>query len=160
MSNYKFINGNLSLRNLTLETGGVPIRSIVISTWRSGSSYFGQILSIMPQNFYFYEPLLPFGVKQIQGPPKDKIALNYLSKLMKCEFDDVEPFIKFARKHHFFFAQNQHLESYCKGFSKFCRSPEFLQPFCKLFPLQSMKILRMRLKIAADFLRDLRCETS
>ena len=159
MTNYKFLNGNLSLPDLTLENGGVPIRSIVISTWRSGSSYFGQIISAMPQNFYFYEPLLPFGVKQMQAPTDDKIAVDYLRKLMNCDFNDVEPFMKLARKFHWFFASNLQLWSYCKEFPEYCYNPQFLHYFCKLFPLQSMKILRLRLKIAGNFLRDLRCAT-
>ena len=156
----KFLNEKLFLRNLTLETGGVPIRSIVVSTWRSGSTYFGRILSAMAQDFYFYEPLLPFGIKQIKDLEENERALDCLRKLMKCEFDDVEIYMNFIINHPFSIIANSKLWSYCVAFPSYCDDPEFLQRFCKLFPLQSMKILRIRLKIAADFLRDLRCETS
>lgn len=50
MSFYEFPNGRFgvdakSLNDLTLETGGQPIRSIIISTWRSGSTFLGDILN-------------------------------------------------------------------------------------------------------------------
>lgn len=57
MQFYEFPNGRFgvdakSLDDLTLETGGQPIRSIIISTWRSGSTFLGDILNAMPGNFY------------------------------------------------------------------------------------------------------------
>lgn len=48
MQYYEYPNGRFgidakSLRDLTPETGGTPMRSIIISTWRSGSTFLGKI---------------------------------------------------------------------------------------------------------------------
>lgn len=159
ISNYKFAKGpnsycSKNLEELTLETGGTPIRSVLISTWRTGSTFFGDILKTFPENFYFYEPLLPFGVKQIEGPPEDKNATEYLKNLMNCSYEAMQRFM--SHEWRFVFDYNDQLWAQCSDNPEKCNTPEFLEPFCRIFPLQTLKILRMRLKIAANLLDDIR----
>lgn len=161
MQNYSYPNGEFGveakdLRELTMETGGTPMRSIIITTWRSGSTFLGDVLNSMPGNFYHYEPLLNYEITQIRGPPDDKPAIETLKKLMKCEYTDLGNYLNYGKKHSNLFYHNQRLWSQCKVFPSFCYEPKFLEPFCKLFPLQSMKVVKLRMEIAAELLRDSR----
>lgn len=161
MLNYEYPNGKFgvdarNLQELTPETGGAPMRSIIITTWRSGSTFLGDVLNAMPGNYYHYEPMLPFGIVQVRGPPEDRIALEGLKKLLKCNYTDMNDYLEFGQTHNYLFTHNSRLWSQCHLFPKFCYQPKFLEPFCKLFPMQSMKVVRLRMRIAANLLRDSR----
>ena len=41
----------------SLILGGTPARAIIISTWRSGSTFMGDLLKSHPAAYYHYEPL-------------------------------------------------------------------------------------------------------
>jgi hypothetical protein len=161
MLNYEYPNGRFAveaknLQELTPETGGTPMRSIIITTWRSGSTFLGDILNAMPGNYYHYEPLLTYDIMQIRGPPHDKPAIKSLKKLLKCNYTGMEEYLDFGQAHNYLFTHNSRLWSQCHLFPNFCYQPKFLEPFCKLFPLQSMKVVRLRMRIAASLLRDSR----
>jgi hypothetical protein len=156
MLDYEFPIGNNSFhgKNLALETGGTPIRSIVVSTWRSGSTFFGDILKNIASNFYYFEPLSPFGIKQFMGPPDDEEAIQYLKNLFNCDFNNMEKFINYGRDVGFYFKYHPQLWSHCRNTRELCFDADFLSPFCKLFPIQTMKLVRLRMKAAEKLLRD------
>jgi hypothetical protein len=156
MLNYEFPLGNNSFygKNLSLDTGGTPIRPIVVSTWRSGSTFFGEIVSNFPYSLYYFEPLSPFGKKQVRGPPNDEEAVQYLKNLFNCNFNNMEKFIDYGRKVPWFLQLNTKLWFHCRGNTKFCFDPDFLTPFCKAFKIQTMKLVRLRMKAAEKLLRD------
>ena len=74
------------LEDLVMEKGGNPLRSVVLTTWRSGSTFLGDILNSHPANFYHYEPLLHFGIIQIREPPLSDEALENLESMFKCDY--------------------------------------------------------------------------
>ncbi|CAO1400002.1 unnamed protein product [Diamesa hyperborea] len=159
LSNYEYPSGKFgveanNLQELTPETNGNPMRSLIITTWRSGSTFLGDILNAMPGNFYHYEPLLTFDIIQIRGPPHDKPAINLLKKLLKCNYTDMNEYLEFGQTHNYLFTHNSRLWNQCHLFPNFCYQPKFLESFCKLFPLQSMKVVRLRMDIAARLLED------
>lgn len=145
-----------NLQELTMETGGQPMRSIIITTWRSGSTFLGDILNALPGNYYHYEPLLTYDIMQIRGPPHDKPAIRSLKKLLKCNYTNMDEYLEFGQSHSYLFTHNTRLWNQCHLFPNFCYQPNFLEPFCKLFPLQSMKVVRLRMRIAAKLLDDAR----
>ena len=75
-----------SLDDLVLERGGRPIRSVILTSWRSGSTFLGDVLNAHPANFYHYEPLLDFGIVQVRGPPMSIEALENLDALFNCNY--------------------------------------------------------------------------
>ncbi|CAO1384019.1 unnamed protein product [Diamesa serratosioi] len=159
LSNYEYPSGKFgveanNLQELTPETNGNPMRSLIITTWRSGSTFLGDILNAMPGNFYHYEPLLTFDIIQIRGPPHDKPAINLLKKLLKCNYTDMNEYLEFGQTHNYLFTHNSRLWNQCHLFPNFCYQPKFLESFCNLFPLQSMKVVRLRMDIAARLLED------
>lgn len=161
MQYFEYPNGRFdvdakSLRDLTPETNGTPMRSVIISTWRSGSTFLGDVLNALPGNYYHYEPLLTFDIIQIRGAPHDKPAIKNLKKLLSCNYTNMQEYLDFGQNHNYLFTHNTRLWNQCHLFPNFCYQPKFLEPFCKLFPLQSMKVVRLRLKIAARLLEDTR----
>lgn len=142
------------LSDLTIETNGSPVRSIIITTWRSGSTFLGDILNAMPANFYHYEPLLNYDIIQIRGPPYDQQAIQNLKNLLRCNYTDMAEYLNYGQQHTYLFSHNTRLWRQCRLYSQFCWEPKFLSAYCKLFPLQSMKVVRLRLSIAEQLLAD------
>ncbi|PSN54198.1 hypothetical protein C0J52_03530, partial [Blattella germanica] len=98
----------------------ISARSLIITTWRSGSTFLGDVLNSHPGNYYHYEPLLDYDIVQIRGEPLASGAIRNLKNLLTCNYTDME----------------------------------FLNPFCRLFPFQSMKVVRMRLSLVEELLED------
>lgn len=146
---------NRTLKQQIPEAGGTPMRSLIVSTFRSGSSFFGGILEAVPGTFYHFEPLIPFS-RRFRSPPDDQIAIDYITKLLNCDFSHVNRSHLEYNNTINYFKMNQRLWNYCQLFQteEECRDPQFLDPFCKLFPFHSMKIVRMGLKSASKLLVD------
>lgn len=62
------------------------MRSIILATWRSGSTFLGDVLQAHPANFYHYEPLLDFGITQVRGSPMSHRAIRNLNALFNCQY--------------------------------------------------------------------------
>ncbi|XP_043796724.1 carbohydrate sulfotransferase 4-like isoform X2 [Apis laboriosa] len=158
MEGYKYPNGkygvNVSkLEDLILEKGGRPMRSVILTSWRSGSTFLGDVVNAHPANFYHYEPLLDFGIVQIRGPPLADEALSNLEALLKCDFNNLDRYLDYGKTHPWVFNHNTHLWKQCQIHKKICWDPRFVSKFCKLFPFQSMKIVRLRLRAAEKLLQ-------
>ncbi|KAB0789967.1 hypothetical protein PPYR_15747 [Photinus pyralis] len=152
-SDYPFPN-NWKLQNFTLSTGGRPLRNIIIATWRSGSTFLGDIINAVPGNFYHYEPLLNYGIVQIGGPPYGDTAVKNLKKLLNCDYTDFGNYLAFRQTSVCLFIHNKRLWDVCDLYPKYCWDPMFLSEFCKLFPFQSIKVVRLRLELTEELLKD------
>lgn len=156
MEGYKF-HPKLKAKNmndLAMESGGRPVRSLVITTWRSGSTFIGDILESHPANFYHYEPLLDFGISQVRYGKDAKQAIHNLQHLLTCNYTDMEHYLAFGPDHPWLFSHNERLWNYCSSFPELCWQPDFLAPFCRLFPFQSVKTVRLRLNLTKELLED------
>ena len=69
-----------------MESGGSPIRALVTTTWRSGSTFLGDILLSHPATYYHYEPLLHFGIEQVRNGRKAREALRVIKSLFNCDY--------------------------------------------------------------------------
>lgn len=161
MKSYDFSLGNnlkiaKNLKQFTPETGGTPIRSIIVSTWRSGSTFFGDILDSVPGNFYHYEPLIMAGNRQIRNSSETEASLKKVKRLLNCDFSDMEDYLNFAEYNRLFFQHIKRLWPQCELLDRDCYQTKFLDAFCKLFPIQSMKIVRLRAGAFEKLLSDSR----
>lgn len=157
MENFEYPRGGPEkLNDMTPETGGIPVRSIVVTSWRSGSTFLGDILNAIPGNYYHYEPLLDFGIKQIRDPEDQNLAVQNLKNLLNCDYGDMSDYLEYGKTHTYLFEHNQRLWDVCREYPRFCWRPAFLTPFCRLFPTQSMKTVRLRLAQAEQLLQDQR----
>ncbi|XP_031777132.1 carbohydrate sulfotransferase 4 isoform X2 [Nasonia vitripennis] len=142
------------LDELVMEKEGNPVRSVILTTWRSGSTFLGDILNSHPANFYHYEPLLHFGIVQIREPPLSDEALANLDSMFKCDYSTLERYLSFGKSAHpWVFNHNTHLWKQCLLHKRICWDHRFVTKFCKLFPFQSMKIVRLRLQPMEKFLQ-------
>lgn len=133
--------------------GGNPIKAMIVTTWRSGSTFLGDILISHPATFYHYEPLLHFGINQIRGGPKGKRAQETLEKLLKCDYSNLDAYFTYAQKHHETFAHNERVWNTCqRGKMQSCWKPRFWTSMCKLFPFQVIKTVRLRTNLIDHFL--------
>lgn len=154
---------------LTPETNGNPFRSVIVTTWRSGSTFLGEILNTMPGNFYHFEPLVNYGITVLRRPPHDEAAIYQVKQLLNCNYTNLNEYVRFGAKHKFVYNYNIRLWKYCylhpghpnrteirvqADDPRYCSNASFLSSFCKLFPLQSMKILRLRLALTEPLLED------
>lgn len=152
--NYNFTQSGVSnLNDLLFETGGMPIRSVVISTWRSGSTFLGQILNAMTANYYHYEPFFEHKFS-IRGPPFGDKALKMVTNLLKCKYVDMEDYFQYRRSNPDQFTHNTRLWNICKHKIELCLDPDIMSQICKLYPFQSMKLVRYRLRLAKELLDD------
>jgi len=78
-----------SLDELVPDMGGTPVRSLIITTWRSGSTFLGDVLNSHPGNYYHYEPLLDYDIVQIRGEPLASGAMKNLRNLLHCNYTDM-----------------------------------------------------------------------
>lgn len=145
---------NTKLQNFTLATGGTPVRNIIITTWRSGSTFLGDVINAVPGNYYHYEPLLDYGILQIRGPPYADSAIQVLKNLLTCNYKDLYNYIEYGKAHIYLFTHNTRLWNQCELYPQYCWNSTFLSKFCKLFPFQSMKVVRLRLRLAEELLKD------
>lgn len=159
MNNYEFPDGENSFKgkkivDLAQATGGTPIRSIIVSTWRSGSSFLADIMKNTPANFYFYEPLRYRGNIQVENTTQAEEDFNLIRKVLNCDYSDLDSFLKFSKVLKSSILQNHRLSKNFNQSKALCSDPTILKPFCKLFPVQIMKLVRFRLKFAGKLLED------
>ncbi|XP_047039767.1 carbohydrate sulfotransferase 4-like [Helicoverpa zea] len=151
-----FYNFSLNLDNLVMESGGRPLRSLILSTWKSGTTFLGEILNAIPGSYYFYEPLLMYGVKQIREreQPEADIALHTITSLLKCNYETLKKYLEFARERVDQLRRNTRIWHHCKFMKHLCCDFEFMSQICMLFPFQVMKLVRLRLKLIPKILDD------
>lgn len=155
LQNYNFtLSGVKKLEDLLMEYKGNPLRSIILSTWRSGTTFLGELLNAVQGTFYHYEPLLRHKTNVIRGPPLAVHALYSVKKMFKCDFIGIKQYFNYGKMHLNQFSHNSRLWKYCKYQKEFCLDANFTSKFCKLFPFQSMKLVRVRLHLIEDILRD------
>ncbi|XP_046403349.1 carbohydrate sulfotransferase 5-like [Ischnura elegans] len=161
MAGFVYPNGryNISastLEDLVPEKGGDPVRSVVITTWRSGSTFLGELLNSQPGNFYHYEPLLPLDIVQVgdKSPLADS-SITSLRKLLHCNYTGMEEsYLLYGRDHNFLMTHNTRLWDSCGPSHELCWDPSFLSRACRIYPFQSMKVVRLRLRLASRLLED------
>lgn len=145
---------NSKLSNFTPATGGVPFHNIIIATWRSGSTFVGDVINALPGNFYHYEPLLDFGIVQVRGLSLAALAVRRLKRLLNCDYKDLDDYLPFGQTHPYLFSHNTRLWNQCNVYPHYCWNSTFLSEYCKVFPFQSMKVVRIRLRLAEALLKD------
>lgn len=148
------VSGVQKLEDLLMESGGQPLRSLIISTWRSGTTFLGEVLNAVPGNFYHYEPFLNYGIVQIRGTPEADKALGTMKKMFQCKYDGMEEYFEYGKTHWHQFSHNSRLWDHCKYKKELCIDANFTSRFCKLFPFQSMKVVRVRLRLLKKLLQD------
>ena len=70
-------------------SGRIPKRRILLATtWRSGSTFLGELLNRFPGTFYTYEPLVYFD--KIDRMADNQERIKFLSQMLQCNYTQGE----------------------------------------------------------------------
>ncbi|CAL4190173.1 unnamed protein product, partial [Meganyctiphanes norvegica] len=81
-------------------------------------------------------------------------ASHNLRNLLNCNYTDMDHYLNFAYTYPWLLNKNKALVKTCRTSPTVCHNPEFLSTFCRLFPFQTLKAVRLRLNLTKEFLKD------
>jgi len=145
---YKMTNGQPSNASLASP------RIILASTWRSGSTLLGEVVGAAPGVMYHYEPFSVWGVERA-GPSRQDEVTSLLDSLFKCDYRGLDDYLRFAFSNSDIFLRNTHLWKMCSAMPRRkCYSPDILGKMCAVFPIHLTKLVRIRLSLLEDQIRN------
>lgn len=129
-----------------------PKKTLIVTTWRSGSTFFGELLNQFPGSYYFYEPLVE---KNIKNTTKSS-EIEIMKHLFDCNYED----IKHSQETKWIVKHNSRLMPSCKNTLAFeandpCLDSNFLSQVCSLFPIRLMKTVRLETQKVEDLMEQL-----
>jgi hypothetical protein len=129
--------------NVTNNTASTPIskKILVATTWRSGSTFLGDIIKSIPGVFYSFEPLLYF-----DHPLGSKTEL--IQSLFHCRFShDYLQSTNGLTGLPNDMQRNKRVWDECSYYNRtLCHDPEFVGNLCSNFPIHLIKTVRLRVK--------------
>ena len=139
----------------------VPVSSarhiMVVTTWRSGSTFLGDLLNHYKGVFYYFEPLHYYA--QVHG--QSQSSVDFLSSLLKCQFNEENigflHHVSKANNKFLFKNHNFRLWNSCQNVlpnDMMCLLPEYLNRVCPLHPIKLIKTVRLQLKEAEALIKD------
>ena len=133
---------------------------LLVTSWRSGSTFLGELLSRYPGVFYSFEPLRYIRDKYNNTLPDtvSSIQTNLLSQLFKCQ-PKFGFFIhaKGQENQSHRFMRNFRLWNVCKNIfasNLACFIPKLYYLNCPLFPIRVIKTVMLRVQAAQKLLMD------
>lgn len=123
-----------------------PKRILIVSTWRTGSSFLGELIHSAPGVFYSYEPLhFLEGIKD--GTER---STDLIKSIFNCQFstDYLQHVNGLTPNGQEFMSRNRRVWEACnrvKG-SSLCAKKEFVSRLCTHFPVQLIKVVRLRVE--------------
>jgi len=125
---------------------------LLVTSWRSGSTFLGELLSNTPGAFYTYEPLVYYDKVPSERGETLYPRASMVSDLFSCEFKQMLMNVAKERKNAYIWRKNPSLVAACKGFQSFCTNATFVNSICQLQPLRIVKTVRFRLAEARALL--------
>ena len=145
---------------------------LLASTFRSGSSFLGELLSRYPGTFYSYEPLMytrTMNTSEVNGIRNSTfsrktrdIFIQQLLKVFKCNLD-IEYIKYISYTYHDSLLRNFRLWNTCKTLcpgcndglvSRECSILSFYNSTCPKFPIRLIKTVRFRMEDSEKLLLD------
>lgn len=133
----------------------IPIKnraiSIIFGSWRTGSTFLGELICTVPATYYHFEPFNFLSLNQSQH---NELSIEYLQNILRCNFSSAEAEAHINIQNHWEY--NHQLYSFCqtKELNLLCRNTSFREAFCDIFPRQAMKLVRARITMAEPLLVD------
>jgi len=141
----------------------VPVESarqiLIATTWRSGSTFLGDLLNHYKGTFYYFEPLHYYG--STQNELKVQNETTFLKSLFTCKFNSENiGFLHHVSKENNKFLFKNHnfrLWNSCKSALPndiMCLMPDYLNHVCPRFPIKLIKTVRLRVKNVEELIQD------
>ena len=80
--------------------------------------------------------------------------LDTIKQLLLCNYSGARRYLRAAREKEYLFSHNTPLWDEVERHPGLSYKPQLLEPFCKMFPWQAMKTVRLYLIEAAKLLED------
>lgn len=157
-ANTMTITGNLKVGQTVPDHSARHV--LILTTWRSGSTFLGDLLNHYPGTFYYFEPLHYYERATDQRKSLPYTDLQFLKSLYKCNFNVNRGFLEHIRKpeNKFLFKNhNFRLWNSCSSIlpkEAMCTEPVYLNAVCPLFPIKLIKTVRLRMNHVRDLLTD------
>ncbi|KAL7644158.1 UNVERIFIED_CONTAM: hypothetical protein RMT77_004982 [Armadillidium vulgare] len=148
-----------SLQNLPPQIRPTPmsLKIIIISTWRSGTSFLNDILSSHDGVFSHYEPLHHFGIKRFRDKydPESVEAQKFIKGVLNCEYVD-KTYFSNLQANKFIVRNNKIFWNLCQNeeYENECYTKDFLEASCSLFPIHVIKTVRLGVPLLESLLED------
>ena len=115
-------------------------RIMIVTTWRSGSTFLSELIHSLPGTYNHYEPLLQFQQRDLrrQSTEWGNTSTEMVDALLRCDYGNLDAFMAFARREkQEIITRNIHLYNMCKMISRtLCFDADYLQETCQMFPVQ------------------------
>lgn len=112
---------------------------LLVASFRTGSSFVGDLIQSSPGVFYSYEPLIYDGMNQT----------NLIKSILDCQLpSDYLKFINGKTKGGDINFMKRNLRGWngCKHKKSSCYSETFMNELCASFPIQLIKVVRLRVR--------------
>ncbi|OQR79215.1 carbohydrate sulfotransferase 3-like, partial [Tropilaelaps mercedesae] len=114
-------------------------RVLIVSYFRSGSTFLGDILQTPLKTFYHFEPYHITGATRIRfGDVSEKECARLFGHLMRCEFDQLVEYMAWVsqQSNQFLVRHNKFLWRHCVLKNNICFNATYMQGMCQRSPLQ------------------------
>ena len=134
---------------------------LIATTWRSGSTFLGDLLNRYPGTFYSFEPLHyidhKHGVLTDINQEMQSEFSDLVSQVFKCKPESGYFIHANKPENRFLFRHNFRLWNVCENLlmsGSACFMPELYLKTCPIFPIRVIKTVRMRVKETEQLLLD------
>lgn len=128
---------------------------LIVTYFRGGTTFFGDLLNEYPGTFYHFEPLHSVTQNdQVQSSDEILKSMNILRNLFRCDYENLSEYVDYVREpdHRFLFEHNRRLWFACQFHSALCYNRNFLTSICSMHPIRVTKLVRLRLAQAKQLL--------
>lgn len=128
---------------------------VIVSGWRSGSSFTYDIIASHPHVFDLFEPLatyMTFYAKKLRSWSSASMAKEYIQNILSCNFTR---YVRIRLRARNFILGRSHLYEHClsPNFGKeVCFEEQYLNSLCHAFPTTLLKFVRLPLNLTSDLL--------
>ncbi|KAH9371379.1 hypothetical protein HPB48_023041 [Haemaphysalis longicornis] len=116
----------------------------VVSYYRSGSSFVGELLSSGPMTFFHFEPLMIFTVNDRISPGRERYAFDLLDELVMCQMENIPLYMVFFEQRPRYVLLNRFLADVC-GAGEACFSHRHVASLCTRAKAQVFKFTRLHI---------------
>ncbi|XP_016982881.1 carbohydrate sulfotransferase 2 [Drosophila rhopaloa] len=140
------------LSNYTLETGGQPIRSMLVTFRGSGALTLLDNLAHQPGCYQHYAPLIAYESRSVAEQAVDRV-LDELVALYNCNYNKSTEMLHWGMRsavfRRFYGVQSKTCMTYSQ---EICWDPQKMAGICKLYPFINMAVYNLRLRFLASLL--------
>ena len=108
---------------------------LIVTTWRSGSTFLGDILKAYPGTFYSFEPLHSLlgnnRFNEEEGEEMQQKIIKRIRNIMECNLKDQDDFLEHARSRKFLLKHNSRYWKSCSP--KVCFDAKYFNQVCLLY---------------------------